>query len=109
MKKKKNRQPRCLFINHQELCQRILDENTRLEYIYRYTEETSRRRFINYAVRHNRPREDAEDIFMESVIIIYNKIGKGEVILKCGAFKSDCTEFIKYFWMIMHNLLMDIF
>lgn len=102
----KNKEPRRLFIEQDNICERIISDKTRLEYIYKYTDESSRSKFIRYALKHNRSREDAEDIFEDSVIIIHIRIEEGKVILRCGLL-SGWTPFLAYFWNIMRNLLMN--
>jgi DNA-directed RNA polymerase specialized sigma24 family protein len=99
--------PRALCINQTSICERIVNSSTRLEYIYRYTEETTLNKFITYTLRFGRSKEDAEDIFEDSVIAIYIRIEDRKIIIYCGYLKK-CTAFLAYFWEIMHYKLIDL-
>ena len=107
MDSKANKESRCLFVAQYGICVKIIDIDTRLEYIYRYTRDNHWIKFVSYSIKSKVNREGAEDIFKDSVIAIYLKIEDNQVVIKCKNIPKQCTNFLAYFWRILHNKLMD--
>lgn len=102
------KKPTCLYISQKSICEKILDETTRLEYIYRFLEESHKSKFIKYAIRKGGSREDAEDAFQESVKIIYSYVAEKRILFKCSDDSPNCKDFLGYVWKIMRNKFFDL-
>ncbi|MCD4681018.1 MAG: hypothetical protein K8S00_11590 [Bacteroidales bacterium] len=109
MDEKTNIGTRCLYITQKSIYEKIRNSDTRLEYIYRYTTENHWDKFISYAIDHNGRREEAEDIFQDSVIVINMNIEEGKIIIRCKVIPLKCTKFLAYFWIILRNKLYSLF
>ena len=107
MHSQENKGSRCLFVAQYGICKKLIDDDTRLEYIYRYTKDNHWIKFVNYSIRSKVEKEDAEDIFEDSVIAIYLKIEDNQVVIKCENIPKQWTNFLAYFWRILRNKLMD--
>ena len=96
-----------MFISQKNICEKIKngDFKTQLEYIYKYTEENHKEKFIIWTIRRNGTKEDAEDIFQDSVIDIYIAVKEGKIVISCNGISFDCDNFLAYFNKILQNKL----
>jgi DNA-directed RNA polymerase specialized sigma24 family protein len=98
-----------LYIDQTDICEKIRNKDTRLEYIYRYTTENQRDKFIRWTISRNGTKEVAEDIFQDAVIDIYYSIEEGKIVIICEFILSNSIKFQAYFYGILKNKLFTFF
>jgi hypothetical protein len=94
-----------LNIDLEDICKKIIFDK-RYRYIYQYTLETCRSRFIkNAAWKQKMSEPDAEEIFADSLTDIIISIEKGRIIIRC--LEGSKNTYLSYFWKVLNNKTID--